>query len=517
MLLEIKKDDELDDVVVVTSSSKKNGNKKGNKKKGQTLILDWKTTGAPVSHDIDLDHSPPPTTKVTTTTTRNPGGIGAAQQAWSAVVAAKPASQPQESNAAATPSPTGPAARRPADLQSRVLTLVGMLGCSELRAMRLLELNDWHLNRAADAFFAQEGSGPAEADGPRWGPSKGQPQAKAAPQSQQQQQQKQQQQPAKKQQQPESEAADARSQPPAPSIPPPPPMSSGWQAVWNEDYQAYYYWHQPTNHTQWDAPAAEGDVEDQQEQGPTQESLISKVREETGLAEAAARGLLEQSSWDLESALWEHRKAEEREAAAREEKARREAAEAARRRAEEEAAAEAARLAELAAQEALAQRCCRGRNICRRHWQPCLSGLESCIRLIQGDVVNVTWIDDQNGWAFGNLVDDPGKQGYFPQAVVNEFSQPSRTYSAGQVVRASEPYEAPPDIGGYLSLEEGDELKVLHAVIDPAVWAFVERRCPLGGPSMSGWVPACSLADSSDTDLRLKKSVTVPGRPQRAG
>eukprot|EP00931_Biecheleriopsis_adriatica_P092235 TRINITY_DN66049_c0_g1_i1.p1 TRINITY_DN66049_c0_g1~~TRINITY_DN66049_c0_g1_i1.p1 ORF type:complete len:462 (+),score=68.91 TRINITY_DN66049_c0_g1_i1:59-1387(+) len=48
--------------------------------------------------------------------------------------------------------------------------------------------------------------------------------------------------------------------PPAPSIPPPPQLPKDWEAIWNQERFAYYYWHHPTNKTSWDVPSSDAEV-----------------------------------------------------------------------------------------------------------------------------------------------------------------------------------------------------------------------------------------------------------------
>lgn len=491
MLLEIKRsDDDLDELLLQGAggdpASSKAKKKNKSSKKGQTLILDWKTSNAPTSaEDSDLA---PSASKVQPTTTRNPGGIGAAQQAWSAVASRNPAVNGTDASPTAAVLKQPVATRRPADFEAKVRTLVSMAGCSEARATQLLEQNDWHLNRAADAFFASEAAG-ADSDGPRWGPSRTSSQGK-------------------------EEMQQARPQPPAPSQPPPPPLPHGWLAVWNEEHRSYYYWHQPTNHTTWDAPQVQDDDELQPapngSQGPSQETLISRLQEITTLSESAARALLESHAWDVDAAAHEHRRAQE------EERKRKAAEEAARRQAEEAAAVAAAAAAaaakaaaEKAALEEAAEVCRIGLNVCYRHWRLCLPGLESCIRLIQGEQVEVTWLDEATGWAYGHTLHDPSRRGYFPQEVVRQCLRPTRAYVVGEACQAIQRFEAPPDIGGYLSLEVGDVLTVLHPVVEPAVWAYVERG--RGATADRGWAPATALGEYAKSGLQPFSG------PQRAG
>lgn len=44
------------------------------------------------------------------------------------------------------------------------------------------------------------------------------------------------------------------SNPPRPSRPPPPQLPDGWVAIWDDEYQRYYYANKVTKTTQWELP-----------------------------------------------------------------------------------------------------------------------------------------------------------------------------------------------------------------------------------------------------------------------
>jgi len=115
------------------------------------------------------------------------------------------------------------------------------------------------------------------------------------------------------------------------------------------------------------------------------------------------------------------------------------------------------------------------------------------MRLIQGEVIVVTWLDGQEqGWAFGSVLEDPSQEGYFPQAVLEARKSPHRR-QVNDTCSAVEKFDAPTDIGGYLNVEASDKLRVLHPPTDNCVWVFVEL---LGrGTAPRGWVPESVLGE----------------------
>jgi len=322
-----------------------------------------------------------------------------------------------------------------------------------------------------------------------------QPQPQLQPQLLQHQQQQQQQ-----QRQPEQQTSQAASaQPPAPSQPPPPRLPPDWQAIWAETQHAYYFWHLPTNRTTWDAPEMEDAAAQAQQaaaaENARREGLVSEAREITGIDSAAARTLLESHNWNLEAAIRSHVQRQEA---------------AARRRAEEEAAAaRAAEEAKRVPQKRL------GAYICAQHWRPRL-GIPGCIRVFHGERVKVTWTDGQEeGWAYGTVLDEPSKEGYFPQAILKEFKYHPRGRRAGERCTAMERFDAPEEVGGYASVAPGDTVKVLHPTAEPYVWVYVERISSHGLAPEVGWVPECILVNGL-VEVRGEHRQGGPG-PNPAG
>mmetsp|Transcript_15406 Transcript_15406/g.28499 ORF Transcript_15406/g.28499 Transcript_15406/m.28499 type:complete len:215 (-) Transcript_15406:144-788(-) len=127
-----------------------------------------------------------------------------------------------------------------------------------------------------------------------------------------------------------------------------------------------------------------------------------------------------------------------------------------------------------------------GPHICVRHWKP-LPGFDQCTRIFHGERVNVTWSDDWGMWAFGHALDGRFQGSFFPQTVLKKLTHIPRPRQVGCVVRATDSFTPPEDVGGYLTVLPGDSLEVLHPIDPPYVWAYVECT------SVRGWVPECIL------------------------
>merc|ERR1712232_441085 len=113
--------------------------------------------------------------------------------------------------------------------------------------------------------------------------------------------------------------------------------------------------------------------------------------------------------------------------------------------------------------------------------------------------MNITWTDGQeSGWAYGQAVDDPDKMGYFPQAVMKEVKCQLSNHRVGEKLSVIEEFQAPEDIGGYLTVVPGDVLKILHPMDHPYVWAYVEHCNPQGSHLFQGWVPGSCFGEAAD-------------------
>eukprot|EP00928_Gymnodinium_smaydae_P017218 TRINITY_DN16582_c0_g1_i1.p1 TRINITY_DN16582_c0_g1~~TRINITY_DN16582_c0_g1_i1.p1 ORF type:complete len:672 (+),score=170.15 TRINITY_DN16582_c0_g1_i1:82-2097(+) len=493
-----------------TGKSKK-AQKAEKNKKGQKLLLDFKTPGAAESA------APAPAARL--------GGGGA----WGTAPTAAAVVSPVAKGALRTGFGAGPSLISEAERTSRVETLVATTGCSALQAETLLERQGWNLNSAAELYYRENQESPREDPQPRWGlrvdrpaarsdvtePSPAVAASRARPQAQQQ----------RGAAATATAASSAASSAPAaaastavastvvqpeatplermpPPRPPPPPLPVDWQAVWNEEENAYYFWHKPTNYTTWDAPQVNIEPEASRLRSRQEEEreLVEALQQRLSLQADASRALLTQSDWDLEAAiaarlrqleaerLEEHRRAEDL-----------------RRRQEEEREAHerAAATAAFAASRAKL-----GPRIVVRHWQPRADVAHTCLRLMQGERVEVTWAaESAEGWAYGRAASSPGKDGYFPQAVLAPIDWQPRQRQLGEKLRVRETFIAPEEVAGYLSVTRGDIVRVLHPLDEPFVWAYVGRLCKdTDQTPENGWVPESVLEREGDSLL-----------PQRAG
>jgi len=89
------------------------------------------------------------------------------------------------------------------------------------------------------------------------------------------------------------------------------------------------------------------------------------------------------------------------------------------------------------------------------------------------------------------MLEDASKTGYVPWAALSELSRDPFMREVGRLCSAVESFLAPQDEGGYLSVEQGEALRVIHPMERFYVWAYVERVDGREGPCQSerGWVP----------------------------
>jgi len=128
---------------------------------------------------------------------------------------------------------------------------------------------------------------------------------------------------------------------------------------------------------------------------------------------------------------------------------------------------------------------------CLQHWRP-RADLQVCLRLLHGERLEVTWNDGQiGGWAFGYTLEDPSKEGYFPQDIFQPAKRPGCPRHIGDHCHATEHFVAPEEVAGYVSVEQGDAVRVLHPSQDPFAWVYVERT---GALQERGWLPDAVLA-----------------------
>mmetsp|Transcript_115957 Transcript_115957/g.368798 ORF Transcript_115957/g.368798 Transcript_115957/m.368798 type:complete len:749 (-) Transcript_115957:96-2342(-) len=576
MLVVLKKDDDVVDEDDATLPSKKKGKvKKGKDKKQNVLLLDCYDQ---YRQAHDLDEAEAPASRTSSAAQPSPG-LRQASSGVSAWAAGRPGAT-QDFAAVAQPRGQQPPEFLMKD-QSKVQSLVDMVGCTEERARLLLEQNHWNLEQAADSFFYDprpagggEG-GEVTSSIPRWGPRQGvaaaqggQAQAQASPglaqglpgrgPGQGQGQAAATASPAvaaaaataaaaeavpSSQTQAPAETAHSQAPPAPPQQPPPPCPSLGWKAVWSEDNHAHYYWHMKTNKTQWElpegmvasAPAAdeqsrlaeeqaaaaeqqqrlEGQRRAAEQRAAEQQADLERRRDEaealrrknliveaahiTGADEAKARARLEAQGWDLEAAVkmlaaemdMDRRRAQQQEQVAKIQR-------------QEQLKQQKGGQASVASSSATSQ----GdvfvgdgpwERICVRHWRP-LPNVQNTMRLLQGERVSVSWTDsDAAGWAWGSTFDDVAKEGYFPQAVLEPVTREPRVRSMNETCGISTRFEAPHEIGGYLSVAVGDTVQLLHPMEKPYSWAYAKRVSEGGEFGQDdldvGWVPEAVLCD----------------------
>lgn len=236
-------------------------------------------------------------------------------------------------------------------------------------------------------------------------------------------------------------------------MPPPPSLPAGWRAVWSKEQEAYYYWHVGTAHTTWEFPEA-AIPETPEVQSQISDALVVEICEAaTADAGCNVHGAREPCS---------------------------------------EEAHFTARVTQTA-REAITTRTAQSVRhfLCMQHWRP-RADLQACVRLFHGERVEVTWMDGQEGgWAFGNYLEDPSKEGYFPQFILQPSKRTPCPRHVGEICHVTEHFLAPEEVAGYVSVEQGDVVRVLHPSQDPYVWAYVERT---GALPERGWVPECVLA-----------------------
>eukprot|EP00929_Paragymnodinium_shiwhaense_P014168 TRINITY_DN122050_c0_g1_i1.p1 TRINITY_DN122050_c0_g1~~TRINITY_DN122050_c0_g1_i1.p1 ORF type:complete len:700 (+),score=179.57 TRINITY_DN122050_c0_g1_i1:114-2213(+) len=534
LIVHKKEDDDLVEDTTVKKSKKADKQKN---KKGQKIILDFKSP--PINAESDSVRDTP----VASAVASNPwggAGLGAAHAAAQASPALSLSSHPPLGQTQA-PLLSQPSA---SERQQKVKTLTSTTGCSEQKATDLLEVTSWNLNAAAELFFKQEqdssqprwglkvGPTPAPGAAPGAGAAQGRPPKESPPPKEKPPPAAQvieEEEPLAEPEaaEPEAEAAPmlenpvfpeligqsqpskARSPPPlmAPSQPPPPPLPADWVALWCDNHNAYYFWHKPTNRTTWDMPVAEASPDTISPSSPSRpkvveipyEKLVADLRDTMRIDETLARTTLESSEWNLDRAILKVREAQEAAKRHAEEEDRRKAAEAAERfaRARER---EKHRLARL------------GIQVVMRHWSP-KEDIRNCLHVHHGERFEVTWNQENaEGWAYGAAVDDPNKAGYLPQDILRPLGHKPRQRVVGETCMAVETFDPPPEVSGYLQVSIGDALTVKHALDPPYVWAYVGkvRRSAQDLSHDAGWVPECILGDGMSDDA-LPPARPLPG------
>eukprot|EP00428_Durinskia_dybowskii_P018675 CAMPEP_0170227810 /NCGR_PEP_ID=MMETSP0116_2-20130129/13621_1 /TAXON_ID=400756 /ORGANISM="Durinskia baltica, Strain CSIRO CS-38" /LENGTH=541 /DNA_ID=CAMNT_0010478545 /DNA_START=42 /DNA_END=1667 /DNA_ORIENTATION=+ len=138
-----------------------------------------------------------------------------------------------------------------------------------------------------------------------------------------------------------------------------------------------------------------------------------------------------------------------------------------------------------------------GRFVCTQHWKP-QPGIDPGLAVCQGELLTVTWTDGlQGGWAYGHVVDDHTQVGYFPQAVLAEPRRPPCRRDVDEICMVMEDFQAPEDVGGYLKVEPGHTVKVLHE--GSSAWVYAELIAPSNdGQAQVGWLPEIFLAGQDE-------------------
>jgi len=327
-------------------------------------------------------------------------------------------------------------------------------------------------------------------------------------QEQQQQQQRQQEQQRQGQQQVGKDQAakdqvakdqagqDQGAQPP-PTCPPPPPLPPGWQAVWCDAQKAYYFWQTSSNLTMWDAPEVPPDTSAaaEQEASPTSSTTMSTAVVPAAVVEdpAAAAQLEFIRRLELGSGAAEGRL---------------------------ETMADTTGELNLDAssrQPEILVGLEEGQYLCTRPWRP-REDLPECLRLFHGERLEVSWSETQEeGWAFGCILEEPSREGYFPQSALRPAPRPPAPHALGDLCSVNELFAEPEGVTGYLAVSLGDSVRVLHPPSEPFVWVYVER---LGSRSKRevGWVPECVLVGQGEaSDASVLLAGGGAGGPNPAG
>jgi len=77
-----------------------------------------------------------------------------------------------------------------------------------------------------------------------------------------------------------------------------------------------------------------------------------------------------------------------------------------------------------------------------------------------------------------------------------------RPRALGERLSVCEKFDTPDSVGGYVFVQPGDTLRVLHPMEEPYVWAYVERE---GEPGVSerGWVPGIVFGEPRANDMDI--------------
>lgn len=316
-----------------------------------------------------------------------------------------------------------------------------------------------------------------------------------------------------------------------------PRMPVGWRAIWQSDDQRYYFWHVPTNFTTYEAPQvrevishASQDAKYMAEEEARQRhrsKQILHVMNMTNCSKEQAQELLEKYR-NLEAAVRAYSAEKEKEQQAQSPSGKAQTAmgpsgsyanalqglKKAWGKGKHTAAPKlglsptsawskgpGSAASSASAPAATAPTVEVGKEyVCSQHWQP-QPNHDGCIGVHHGDRFLVTWTDNfAGGWAYGAAIDDKSKKGYIPQTVLVAPQRPISAIAAGEHRKVLEAFEAPQDMGGFVSLHPGDEVTIIHAGSHPCVWVYADvMRVSEAGEFKSerGWAPEMVLSPKS--------------------
>lgn len=128
--------------------------------------------------------------------------------------------------------------------------------------------------------------------------------------------------------------------------------------------------------------------------------------------------------------------------------------------------------------------------LCVKHWEP-VKEIESGLTILHGDRLLVTWTDGcKDGWAYGTLVGDDTKEGYFPQQCLRVLKRSPCNLVLGRKYMVCDHFEAPTGALGYLNVYPEDLVTVLHQDPDANPWIYA-KKCDC---DEYGWLPEAMIA-----------------------
>lgn len=298
-------------------------------------------------------------------------------------------------------------------------------------------------------------------------------------------------------------------------------LPKGWVLLYSRPDNRYYGWHQSTGQTAWELPDYVMPAPPQPNAPPaqalpprTEQELISEVTETTGLAPVAAKRLLEEHHWSVGQAVaaWQAEQQRLREEHLARERA---AAEARRKQEEQERAIqEAARQAAAvrAAEEARAREATLRAGfaepgslagkvlVCTKHYRPDPIPDHEIMPMDHGDHLHVDK-EYPGGWVYGSNIYHSKKGFVLIKDALMATNNLCRVARSEPVVRAHETYRCteafvpPPNLGGYLTVNVGDTVRILHVGEPHFIWLYGEHGS--GDSITQGWIPSCVLEEQA--------------------